>query len=299
MSLIDQGKVVLEISLNEATTKEQNPNVPYGPDAVAEDVIRCFQAGATMVHFHARTDEGDQVWVDPEPSRRVLEKVAGQGVDPLIYPSYVGAQLDHIWALTDPSERPSGLVLSPFDPAQHEKSTFWDVEKRSFLPEPFREDASSDLYPGEIDELQSRGIIPKYSVFTPTDLRWVSCAGRAGILKQPINLNFFYSDSWLSQTEPSVELLALMQDLFPKELAAELVVVPYLMSSRKGAEVLLERALELGMGIRVGVGDCPHAFTTETNEELTEWAVELIRKKGLEPATPTEFRDVCGLPPFE
>jgi uncharacterized protein (DUF849 family) len=191
------------------------------------------------------------------------------------------------------------LVLSPFDPAQHEKSTFWDVEKRSFLPEPFREDASSDLYPGEIDELQSRGIIPKYSVFTPTDLRWVSCAGRAGILKQPINLNFFYSDSWLSQTEPSVELLALMQDLFPKELAAELVVVPYLMSSRKGAEVLLERALELGMGIRVGVGDCPHAFTTETNEELTEWAVELIRKKGLEPATPTEFRDVCGLPPFE
>jgi hypothetical protein len=90
-----------------------------------------------------------------------------------------------------------------------------------------------------------------------------------------------------------------MHDMIPKELDAEIVVVPYLMSSREGAEALLDRALELGLGIRVGVGDCPGSFTTETNEELTAWAVELIRKKGLESATPAEFRDVCGLPPFE
>lgn len=41
-----------------ATTKNQNPAVPYSPDEFAEEAFKCYKAGAAMVHVHARTNEG-------------------------------------------------------------------------------------------------------------------------------------------------------------------------------------------------------------------------------------------------
>ena len=40
------------------TTREQVPGVPYTPDEIAEEARRAFDAGARMVHVHARWDDG-------------------------------------------------------------------------------------------------------------------------------------------------------------------------------------------------------------------------------------------------
>jgi len=63
------GTVVLEVGLTERAEKAQNPNVPYGPDEVAADLVACMSHGATLVHYHARYDDGRQGWNDPELSR--------------------------------------------------------------------------------------------------------------------------------------------------------------------------------------------------------------------------------------
>ena len=39
-------------------TKEQNPNVPITPDEIAQDALACYNAGAAVVHIHARNAEG-------------------------------------------------------------------------------------------------------------------------------------------------------------------------------------------------------------------------------------------------
>lgn len=39
-------------------TREQNPHVPYTPDEIAEEARRCREAGAAVVHLHARHDDG-------------------------------------------------------------------------------------------------------------------------------------------------------------------------------------------------------------------------------------------------
>jgi 3-keto-5-aminohexanoate cleavage enzyme len=39
-------------------TREQNPHVPYTPDEIAEEAKRCRDAGAAVVHLHARHDDG-------------------------------------------------------------------------------------------------------------------------------------------------------------------------------------------------------------------------------------------------
>ena len=58
-------KMMIEAAINELASKKYNPNVPYGPEEVAEDALACIEAGATIVHFHARdADTGAQLWTD-------------------------------------------------------------------------------------------------------------------------------------------------------------------------------------------------------------------------------------------
>ncbi len=45
-----------------------------------------------------------------------------------------------------------------------------------------------------------------------------------------------------------------------------------------------------GLGIRVGIGDCPLVFRTATNTEMVDCAVNLITKRGLTPATQHDMR---------
>ena len=53
------GKVIITASLNGAfVTKEMNPNVPEQPDEIAQAALECYNAGAAIVHIHARDEKG-------------------------------------------------------------------------------------------------------------------------------------------------------------------------------------------------------------------------------------------------
>ena len=59
--------LVIEAAMNELTDKASNPHVPYGPDEVSVDAAACVEAGAAMLHFHARDAQtGDQLWTSTE-----------------------------------------------------------------------------------------------------------------------------------------------------------------------------------------------------------------------------------------
>ena len=38
--------------------RSQTPYVPYTPDELAAEAVRCYHAGARMVHLHMREDDG-------------------------------------------------------------------------------------------------------------------------------------------------------------------------------------------------------------------------------------------------
>ncbi len=59
-------KLIIEAALNELMSKQQNRNVPYGPDEVAPDVKACVDAGMSYLHFHAR----EQTFGEMESWRR-------------------------------------------------------------------------------------------------------------------------------------------------------------------------------------------------------------------------------------
>ncbi len=59
-------KIIIKACLNGARGREQSPNVPWTPAEVAAEAKRCADAGASIVHFHARTPQGgisyDPAW---------------------------------------------------------------------------------------------------------------------------------------------------------------------------------------------------------------------------------------------
>ena len=52
-------KVILSCALTGAvTTKKHCPAIPYTPVEIADEAKRAYDAGAAIVHIHARTDDG-------------------------------------------------------------------------------------------------------------------------------------------------------------------------------------------------------------------------------------------------
>ncbi len=51
-------KMILEARINEYAMRDQNPNVPWTADEIAESAARCRAEGAAIVHFHARAEDG-------------------------------------------------------------------------------------------------------------------------------------------------------------------------------------------------------------------------------------------------
>ncbi|MEX2558121.1 MAG: 3-keto-5-aminohexanoate cleavage protein [Actinomycetota bacterium] len=298
MRFADEGKVVIEVGLNETAWKDDNPNIPYEAEEIARSAIDAAREGAAIIHYHARTSDGAQAFTDDDISRRALEAIARE-VDVLAYPSYREARLDHVWALADKPPAGFAFQLSPFDVVQHVKRASWDESTKTFGVITYGrpgEEPERPPYPPELDEFKRRGLVPNIAIFDSGDLRWTVLAARAGLLDQPLNLKLFFSERWVSMNDPTPEVLDFLLSQIPDEVDFEAIVVPYAMESAERCDRLWLAALERGLGVRAGIGDSPRAFPTEANTELVRRVVDLAGKQGRKPATPDDVRVRCGLP---
>src|SRR5437867_3671370 len=55
-------------------TKADSPFLPTSPDEIAADVVRCYEAGASVFHIHAREENGKPSY-GLEPYREIITKI--------------------------------------------------------------------------------------------------------------------------------------------------------------------------------------------------------------------------------
>jgi len=48
-------KIIIEARVNELAPRHDNPNVPFLPDEIIRDAQSCYDAGASIIHYHRRT----------------------------------------------------------------------------------------------------------------------------------------------------------------------------------------------------------------------------------------------------
>lgn len=54
-----ENRIIITVAVNGSVpTKDQTPHVPVTPGEVIEDTVRCWEAGASVVHIHARDSQG-------------------------------------------------------------------------------------------------------------------------------------------------------------------------------------------------------------------------------------------------
>jgi uncharacterized protein (DUF849 family) len=297
---VQRDAVLIEVGLNEATTRAQNPNVAYSPAECAKDAARCRDAGAAIVHWHARDPgSGDQRLGDAALSGEAL--AAMRAADVLAYPSYpvdipVEQRLDHVWALREQH----GLAIAPVDIGSV-SVVIWDERSHDLVgidasrargvvdnPIAFTVDA--------LERARTLGMVASLGAFDVGFTRTMVLLHESGRLASPVFLKIFLSGAWAVGPFPSEEAIDFHLRQIPDGIDVEWVVVPYSLADAALIERLSRHALARGGGIRVGIGDNPSAYPDATNATLVEQAVDWCADAGRPVASTSDVRTRFSIP---
>lgn len=295
---MDRDGVILEVGLNEASSRAQNSHVPYSPEECAADAVRCADAGAAVIHWHARDPvTGDQRFSDVDLYGAALGPMHDAGL--LAYPTYpidvdtVDARLGHCFALRERH----GMELGPVD-LSSVNVVIWDDKTRTFPFVPGGSGVVANPLAFVLEALErfdAAGLIPTLGAFDVGGTRTMVMLAEAGKLREPILLKIFLAGAWAVGPLPSEEALDLHVQQIPEGLDVEWIAVPYALDDMALVERLWLHALERGGGVRVGVGDNPSADPTASNARLVERAAAVAARVGRPVATPDDVRRRLGL----
>jgi len=80
-----ENKLVISAALAGAvTTKANNPNVPYTAEEFGDEAKKCYDAGAAIVHIHARNPEKGNPTHELDLIKAVLENIKSKAPDIII-----------------------------------------------------------------------------------------------------------------------------------------------------------------------------------------------------------------------
>jgi 3-keto-5-aminohexanoate cleavage enzyme len=64
-------------------TPDQNPHMPFNPEAIGRSAVEAWREGAAVVHIHARDDSGEQTWKS-EFIRRTIDVIRTADCDVIL-----------------------------------------------------------------------------------------------------------------------------------------------------------------------------------------------------------------------
>jgi 3-keto-5-aminohexanoate cleavage enzyme len=279
-------KVVITAALTGVlANRDQCPHIPYTPVEIAEEAKRAYDAGASCVHIHGRTDEGGPSW-SLDTFKRIKEEVRKRC--PIILNFSTGTMSD------DTSEQEAIIRETRPEIAALNMGTM-NYAKYS----PKRKEFVFDMvFPntfGKIERMlnamNDSGVKPELECFDTGHTNSIWPLYEMGKLKKPTQFSFIMGV--LGGLPTSIEALQLQKNSIPAESTWEVIGIG------KEQWRLVASALVLGGNIRVGLEDNFYLPTrmAKSNGELVEQAAKLVQLVGRKVATVDEARALLSLPP--
>jgi uncharacterized protein (DUF849 family) len=268
-------KTIISAALTGSITpKSKAPALPCTPKEIAEDAVRVWKAGASIVHLHMRDDAGRGT-MDRARFRETVDRIR--------------AESDVILNLTS-----SGEIDVPFERRMEhiadikpELATF-DAGSINVLPDGIFDNTVRFLT--ELGALlNANNIKPEVEVM---DLGMIAAAEyylSKGVLKAPVHFQFVLG--FFSGAPATPANLIYMQSKLPAGATwSALGVGPAHLP-------ILYTAIATGGHVRVGLEDniVYGPGRPATNLSLVERAVRVIREFGNEPAACADARAILGL----
>jgi 3-keto-5-aminohexanoate cleavage enzyme len=271
-------KVILSCALTGAvTTKHHCPAIPYTPIEIAEEARRAHDAGAAIVHIHARNDDGSPTWSPDVFARIMAETKARSPV--LINWSTGGAG--------PMSERVSHLAQRPAIAALNMGSmnyAKWNDKKKAF--------AFNFVFANSFDDIvtfatrmKEHGIKPEMECFDTGHTNSHKVLADMGLIEAPYHFSFIMGV--LGGIAASARHLAFQAEQIPAGSRWKVVGI-----SREQWPLAMA-ALSLGGDVRVGLEDnfyLPSGEMAKSNGELVASAAELVKLSGRSVASVDEAK---------
>jgi 3-keto-5-aminohexanoate cleavage enzyme len=268
-----------------AANRDQCPAIPYTPEDYAAEAKRAAEAGASVVHIHARYPDGRPSF-RIEEYKAITEAILAESPDLIINYS-TGAigvgndeRIHQIEAL-----RPElgALNMGSMNYAKYSKRRKQIVFDLVFA-NPF----------GDIifflEKMNASGVKPECECFDTGHVASLEPLIDMGMLKPPVQISLILGV--LGGAPADARTLAHLATLVPGSSSWEVIAI-----SRKQWE-LVAAAASLGGNVRVGLEDnfyLPTGEMAKSNGDLIEAAARLVELSGRSVATPAQARAAIGL----
>jgi 3-keto-5-aminohexanoate cleavage enzyme len=273
--------VIIEAAINGVTSKQVNPNVPRLPAEISSDALRCFAAGASIVHNHV-----DVVMADgPSAAAAYLEcwgpvwdAVPGALLYPTVNGGPVATSFSHFPILAD-----AGCRIGVIDAGSVNLGGFVYTNSRADIEYQLRLCVEHQLG-------------PSFAIFEPGFLRIALELWRDGSLPDGTMIKLYFGGDagylggvfGLPPSRPAFEAYMSMLDGCPLPWAAAVIGGDIIDSG------IAQWSLERGGHLHVGLEDWS-GKGQPSNEELVDSAVKLCAKVGRPVASHRETMALVGL----
>jgi 3-keto-5-aminohexanoate cleavage enzyme len=254
-------------------TKEMNPHLPVRPEEIAETAVRCREAGASLIHVHAR-DAEDRPTLDPDVFARIHRFISERtdlvvqistggraGMDTEARAAAVRRLRPEMASLTTGSMNfPDRVYANPFSVVEHLAAAMKEV-----------------------------GTKPEMEIFEPGMIANALMLVDKGLATPPLHFDFVLGSRGSLPATPK-NLLFLSESISPDATWTVAGI---------GRWQLPMAALAVVMDghVRVGLEDNLYYRKGElaTNEQLVARVARIAAELGRPVATPDEAREILGL----
>lgn len=280
-----KDKVIVTCALTGvAATRKQCPAIPYTPAEIGEEARRAYEAGASIVHIHAREDDGS-------PSHRV--EVYGQIMkevrkrSPVIINFSTGAvevpREERVRHITELKPEIGALNMGSMNYAKY------NPQKKSFVFNWVFEN-SFETIEFFLRAMVDSGVKPELECFDVGHCYNIRPFLDMGLARLPLQFSFIMGV--LGGVPATAKNLAAMADQIPDGCTWEVIGISHVQW------LMIAAALSLGGNIRVGLEDnfyVAPGIMASSNGDLVEKAVRMARDTGREPASVDEARTMLGI----
>jgi uncharacterized protein (DUF849 family) len=266
-------------------TREQCPWVPYTPAEIAEEARRAYEAGAAIVHIHARTDQGAPTY-EPAVYASIRREVEARCPVILNFSTGgLGPMEGRVAHIRDVKPELGALNMGSMNYAKY------SARRKEFVFDFVFENTFKDIS-YLLRVMNEAGVKPELECFDVGHTNSVWPLIDQGLLRPPLQFSFILGV--LGGLRASAENLAVQAREAPPGSTWQVIGISHEQWR------MVSAALALGGNVRVGLEDNFYLDSegkkmAASNGELVEKAVHMARDMGREPASVDEARKLLSL----
>lgn len=264
--------------------RKQCPYIPYTPVEIAEEAKRAYDAGASVLHIHARNDDGSPTF-SPATFAKIKDEIEKRC--PILLNFSTGTIID------DVSEQCAYIKQSRPHIGAVNMGTMnyskYSANKKAFVFDMVFPNQYAKII-ALLEAMNEAGVKPELECFDTGHTSGIWPLLDMGVLKKPLQFSFIVNV--LGGIPPLVESLQLQTKIMPPGSEWEVIGI-----SKCGWKMIAS-ALVLGGNIRAGLEDnlyLPNGEMAKSNGELVEVAARMVRDVGRKVATVEEAKKILQL----